>query len=333
MNSAPIRKQRGQVMVLFVLLMFALLGFGALAIDTANLYLIRNQLQNAADAAALSGANYLYPFISSGPNWSQAQTKATATARLNSVDGVLLTDATVQTGFWNITGTPSTLQATTITPGQYDLTAVQVTISKMAGVNGGPVNLIFGPIIGIKTANVSAQAVAVTGAPSMLKAGQLFPLAMAKSVYDTYWNTTTNSPKINPSTGQPYTFQVGGSKLGQGAWTTFNANSNSSSTVRDFVVNRSPINYKMGDNIWITTGSKTSAYGSVPPNIDVLIPVVVNVNKSGLQQIVAFGAIHIDFASSSGKYVQMHFITNYKSNSSAPGGYSYGVYTPSRLAK
>ena len=40
--------------------MGAFIGLGALAIDVSHLYVVRNELQNAADAGALRGARVLY---------------------------------------------------------------------------------------------------------------------------------------------------------------------------------------------------------------------------------------------------------------------------------
>ncbi|MBN3821906.1 pilus assembly protein TadE, partial [Paraburkholderia sp. Se-20369] len=53
---APAR-QRGSVALFFLLFLIPLLSFGALAIDIAWVATVRNQLQNAADAAALAGAD------------------------------------------------------------------------------------------------------------------------------------------------------------------------------------------------------------------------------------------------------------------------------------
>ncbi|MBP0532693.1 hypothetical protein J8J19_21225, partial [Mycobacterium tuberculosis] len=50
------RRQRGVVGVMAPVLMLVILSIGAIAIDLGYLYVIRNELQNAADAAALAGA-------------------------------------------------------------------------------------------------------------------------------------------------------------------------------------------------------------------------------------------------------------------------------------
>lgn len=52
--------EQGAVMALVALMMIGLLGFMALAVDVGHLYMVRNELQNAADAGALAGASVLY---------------------------------------------------------------------------------------------------------------------------------------------------------------------------------------------------------------------------------------------------------------------------------
>lgn len=53
------RPQRGAVAILLGLSIFVLFGFMALAIDLGRTYVVRTELQNAADAAALAGAKQL----------------------------------------------------------------------------------------------------------------------------------------------------------------------------------------------------------------------------------------------------------------------------------
>ncbi|MGD8765801.1 MAG: Tad domain-containing protein, partial [Desulfobacteraceae bacterium] len=57
---AIINNQRGVSAVVIGICLFMLVGFIALAIDVGHLYVVRNELQNAADAGALAGARHLY---------------------------------------------------------------------------------------------------------------------------------------------------------------------------------------------------------------------------------------------------------------------------------
>lgn len=52
--------QAGAVLVYVVLIMIIFLAFTALAVDIAHLYVVKNELQNAADAGALAGARRLF---------------------------------------------------------------------------------------------------------------------------------------------------------------------------------------------------------------------------------------------------------------------------------
>ncbi len=52
--------QRGAVAILTAVLFMVFLGFAAFAIDLGHLYLVKSELQNAADAAALAGASVMY---------------------------------------------------------------------------------------------------------------------------------------------------------------------------------------------------------------------------------------------------------------------------------
>ncbi len=53
------RHQQGAVIIVFTLSLLVLFGFMALAIDLGRTYVLRTELQNAADAAALAGAKEL----------------------------------------------------------------------------------------------------------------------------------------------------------------------------------------------------------------------------------------------------------------------------------
>jgi Flp pilus assembly protein TadG len=54
------KDQKGAVVVLVAVLLILFLGMAALAIDVYHLFVVRNELQNAADAGALAGAKVLY---------------------------------------------------------------------------------------------------------------------------------------------------------------------------------------------------------------------------------------------------------------------------------
>lgn len=80
--------ERGQVLVLFAGGVLALLAFAALAFDTGMLLLEKRDAQNAADAAALAGARYVFDGDCVAPAWtcSEARAHAAAVALENGYD-------------------------------------------------------------------------------------------------------------------------------------------------------------------------------------------------------------------------------------------------------
>lgn len=55
-HPACLRRQRGGIAIMFGLTLVALLGAGGLVIDLGHLYVVKSELQNAADSGALAGA-------------------------------------------------------------------------------------------------------------------------------------------------------------------------------------------------------------------------------------------------------------------------------------
>jgi Flp pilus assembly protein TadG len=164
--NAFLKDCRGAVAAITIIMMVVFFALVAIVIDLGHLMLVRNQLQNAADAGALAGARALFYNNATGtPNWAAGSSAALAAVQSNKADTQSLLTANVQTGYWNTTWTASTappnLLSTGITPGPTDAAAVKVQVQKIAGSNNGPVALTFGQIFGITTVNVSAHATAI----------------------------------------------------------------------------------------------------------------------------------------------------------------------------
>src|SRR4030067_1579475 len=60
LQQIKLNDQKGIVIVIVAILIAVFIGFAALAVDIGHLYVVRNELQNAADAGALAGARFLY---------------------------------------------------------------------------------------------------------------------------------------------------------------------------------------------------------------------------------------------------------------------------------
>jgi uncharacterized membrane protein len=198
--------QRGSVSLMVAFLLPVFLGLAALAIDLVYLQVVRNEMQNDADAAALAGAAYFFDGTNATPNWSLATQKAQDTITTNSAAGTALKTGTVATGYWSLVDTPKVLQALPMVPKAYDAPAIQVTVAKAASTNGGEVPTFFARYWGILSRPMQATAVAGLASPNSILPGGVFPMVIAQCMYDTYWNfnTTPAGPKLDPATGKPY---------------------------------------------------------------------------------------------------------------------------------
>ena len=135
------KDERGAVATVVALLMVPLLGFAAISVDVANLYLKHQQLQSGADAGALAIAQD----CGRGSCGSSSATAQTLAVR-------------------NLTnGAPQT--TVTLKPGQVDVAASTT------------VNNFFAPVLGVDTSEVRARATVRYGAPTGGRA--VLPLAFS----------------------------------------------------------------------------------------------------------------------------------------------------------
>jgi len=342
------KRAQGSVVVFLAPLLFIIVAFVALAVDLGRAYVAKNQLQNAADAAALAGAavlakpstdqpnaNYAHP------NWDFADSRTHYAITLNRADNRALTDGDVEVGYWNLHHQPEGMQAKTITPTLFDKPAVRVTIKLADGYNGGPLKLLFAPVIKLFFADISASSLALISAPAQVAPGALFPTAMASCLFSHYWDATTGKPKLDPATGKPYVFKIGSAyhypPCSSGEWTSFQVDANSVVAIRDLIANGNPGSLSVGQNVWVQTGVKSALYGDVTYPKDVLVAVVGNVDTHSYQPITAFAPFHITYAvGGNDKYVEGYFIDDYQGSLTEigdGGGIDYGVYTPPILAQ
>src|SRR5665648_735652 len=96
--SAFLVDQDGAMAILFALLLPVLIGFAGLAVDIGHMYVVKGQLQNAADAGALAGARGLVPYYNGQPTWVTGAQKAQDAVAQNSADGNPLAISTANPG-------------------------------------------------------------------------------------------------------------------------------------------------------------------------------------------------------------------------------------------
>jgi Flp pilus assembly protein TadG len=88
-----VRGERGQVLLVVILALVALLGVAAFAIDVGYAYYAKRQLQSAADAAALAGAQDL-PDVATATATAQSYAAANTPANISSFDFTYTTSCT-----------------------------------------------------------------------------------------------------------------------------------------------------------------------------------------------------------------------------------------------
>ena len=330
--------QQGVSLVLTTMLLTVLLGFFALAIDVGYLFVVRNQLQNAADTTALSAANYLYPLVKGDPNWSLAILKANSAIQQNKVDNISLAGGTINIGYWNITGAPTGLHATKLDLIN-DYPAIQVTITK-AGANG-VLSTYFAGVLGILSFSPSATAVAVGGLSPGYTKENILPFVIPGCMFGLGANGSgvLTYPVGEFHTDSPY--GSSGSNCNTGQWTSQKSTKDQSDKTMQDLINalktgevRSTL-FSIGDAFFLQSGSEANLYkmindcsvagngtcGYVTAAITCpLIGLCDGVLTDTVTQIVGFVCVMVVNANgkSTPKYITYQIVSqndpNYKSN-------------------
>ena len=159
-----IDRHRGTVMIFTVLVLLMLIGFVGLAVDWGYTYRTAQQLQIAADAAALAGAENL--FLSHVSARSAAISLAAANNAAGKVVSLQDNPSNVSTGDI-VLGTYDRPTRTFTPTSQPSANAVYIVARRTTGSIGGALPLLFGPIFGKSSAEVSRGAIALSeGTPS-----------------------------------------------------------------------------------------------------------------------------------------------------------------------
>jgi len=225
----------GSAVIFVAVTMLLLLAFAALAVDVGHLYVVRGELQNAADSGALAGAQVLYddPTTDTDIPGAQVYGGADALARTfviqNYSENTPVLVESSERGHWRF-GTPGVF-----TPNPslvaYDLwgktteqlnedtdfiNAVRVITRRKRDINNELPADFFGRILGDERAEVKAVAVAYIGfAGTLLPEEADQPIAICReSILDTEGAYTCGVGRMINSGSSTDTHQSGG-------WTNF----------------------------------------------------------------------------------------------------------------
>ena len=156
MSPSP-HHQRGVSFVLWLIALFPLLGFATLAVDVNNIFLVRAQVQNAADAGALAGVVKL-------PDADAARTAAIAVAKANLAQGevVGLENGDVNPCCWSF--------ATDDKGGKCDCGTAPLNAIEVTTRRDTPIQAFFGKAVGFENYSAEAIARAYASSPSIPEA-------------------------------------------------------------------------------------------------------------------------------------------------------------------
>ncbi len=147
-----VRDRRGGVMVMVGLAFFMLFSVAGLAVDSSYLYVLKTELQGAADSAALAGSRQL-------PDETAARVIAQEYAGknlLHAVHGNTLQDSDVIAGQWDN-------QTRSFSAGAAPPNAIEVTLRRTSA-NGNAARTFFMRMFGFDSVDVTAVSLATAAA-------------------------------------------------------------------------------------------------------------------------------------------------------------------------
>lgn len=231
MGFIHVSQERGIVAVTVAILLAGLLAFGALALDVSTLFVVRNELQNAADAGALAATRVLYLANGTQVN-SGANAVGIAAAMANDAQGSqveLIADPAantgdVQRGHWrwsDHTFTPNDSLApvslSNVSNAEIDanlnfINAVRVRVRRQAV----PARSFLSKVMGFSDFQMQAEATAYMGfAGSLLETEADQPIALCEQ------SLLNSEGKYSCSTGRMINSNSGGDTFNTGGWTNF----------------------------------------------------------------------------------------------------------------
>ena len=215
--------ERGAVSVVVALLMIPLLGFAAISIDVAHLYLVRQQLQTGADAAALAVAQDCARG-SCGSSSTTAQTMLSQNLRAGTAQPTV-----------------------TLASGRVQVAAA-TTVSNY-----------FAPVLGVKTSQVGARSTVRYGAPTGGRA--VLPLAFSwcewKQQTDGVSSTTAHVTYLTKTSGTTGCTGPSNNEVPGGfGWLTVNSGTCGTKTTLGNIIMSDPGNS-------VPTGCSTSSFSSL----------------------------------------------------------------------
>ena len=238
------KNQRGVISLVMAFNALVLLGMAALAIDLGHGWVVKQELQNVADSAALAGARQV-GLIYEGLDTAGAQqnyflTSAAKQAIVNQINAltpnsnaggahITFSSSDIIVGNWDST-TGHLTSVDVDTPGSLPPTGVGIQVRRDETVNQ-PVETFFAGLLGVDGINIVMGATAaLTTLSSAAPGGIGAPFAISEQ-----WFENGNS------CGAAIKFSPTGSTTGCAGWHTFTDPSHSANTLNNIVDGLNPL--------------------------------------------------------------------------------------------
>jgi hypothetical protein len=247
--------ERGATLVIVAFSMVALLGFTALAVDLAYLYVAKNELQNVADAAALAATRTLGHIYQGIPSEDQPTYEC-----LPGDQAVIRQAAYDVAGQNHAAGVEIVLREVDVSIGQWDGNSFSATYDQPDAVEviarrdeneNNPVTTFFARVLGIDEVPLWAIATAaMTGQGTTQEGELLFPVTLSEYFFEGDASRCNDYIKFSPT-----------DSTSCGGWTTWDDKS-SSALLRKILDgdNVSPAMTAGDDRIWTTGGDVAAAF-------------------------------------------------------------------------
>jgi len=228
-----IREEQGMTATVVALLMVIFIGVAALTIDIGHLYIVKNELRNAADAGSLAGARFLYDdsgeYVNEGANEVAYQAAIANKSEKNPVEVHWSggNHGDVERGHWSLTTRTFTAndnydhaQIWDVSPEELDanpdfINAIRVRTRRQ----NTPAVSFFARIFGYENFFLAAEAIAYRGFAGTLGPGEVRqPIAICKE-------SLLVDGKYSCSIGRMITMGEHVSGQENGGWTDFNQDS------------------------------------------------------------------------------------------------------------
>ncbi len=330
--SRFLRDSKGATAVVTAIFLVVAVGSMSVAIDLGHLFLVKCELQAAADAGAIAGARGLLGIpagakgpVAISPDCSRALTHSQNLVAANKSDGGFLTQlpaADVAFG-WYDSDAKSFVFGGCSDPKK--VTAVKVVARKDSSANSS-MPLFFGEFLGKKEIGVKAEAIATSDYPGLAPEGVgTFPIAVDRDKVPP--NNLPFKVHLNPTPGD------------DGCWHAYKNPSSGTSDTRGYIDGSLPSpELRVGDQINVKEGVADAALQEVSRQLeartrqgktyDILVPIIpANSSHANWQPVEGFATMRITNVQSQGsdKYVAGQIIPNMVAPGVEPGGPNCGT--------